>query len=660
MLAIKKEMNKECKKVMKNNTKTSKYKKMMVTLAATAALAPLAVLPSSFHQEIASAYAAEQAAPATSNLIVHKVQYTGEKPQITNDGSEQTLPSGVENFDPSKYGDVKFTLVDVTTYAKTKSVDDIQAEVNGLTQAQYNNWISTNGTSVGEKSVGADGSVNFNDLAAANSDGSGHVYVILETKSAKGLVNQIAQPMVISLPMTNKAGDGFLNDVNIYPKNEVQDLELTLVKYSEAIKSGNQLQGAEFDLYQGQPGSGTKINKTPLTSDTSGKVLVTGLTKGDYYLVETKAPGNHVISGSAKNNADNKLTFSITDDGVDKDSLHIDFVNYVKPDSEKKVTNGTNPTNEENKDNGKNSFGVGDAVDYTNTIKVPTDIAGGEIKNGENDVTTNWYTVFNYKDIAGTGLTYSGKDTSVTVKGSDGTVLELGKDYTYKAETNGFVIDFIINNGKVSDKVAALAGKEITVSYQMTINEDAKVDTALENSFDLSWNNNPTPGTDSEHITGKIPVYTGGAKFEKVDAQNSAEKLAGAKFVLINSEGKYFAGWGDVNSDGIKEAKWSDTQPTSGDGVLVSDSDGKFDIAGLEYGNYKLKEIAAPDGYAILTTTKDFTISDQTYVGSLNTIDNTKKSELPITGSTQLMIAIVGGILMVTVAGVYYKKRVQH
>lgn len=168
-----------------------------------------------------TAYAAVKTratAPATSDLIIHKVQYTGEKPSITNDGNEVTLPSGVENYDPAKYGEVKFTVVDITAYMKDKEESDVQAELNALSQEDYADWIAKNGVDAKEASVGADGTLQFSGLAATDEDGSEHVYAVLETKSAKGLVAQTAQPIIVNLPWTNQEGDGFLSTVSLYPK----------------------------------------------------------------------------------------------------------------------------------------------------------------------------------------------------------------------------------------------------------------------------------------------------------------------------------------------------------------------------------------------------------------------------------------------------------
>lgn len=473
-----------------------KKRKLLIMIGLATSLFTLEVLPMGLPLVNSTVYAAEQTAPNTQNLSVQKVMYEGVKPSITNDGEEKQLPDGAEKFNPEKYGDVEFTLVDITSYFNNKGEKGIQEELNGLTAEEYSNWINTHkeaNTTPVTHSVNNDGKVNYDNVLATNQDGTGHVYAILETKSAKGLIEQIAQPIVVSLPMTNVVGNGWLNTINLYPKNKVKSLSFKLTKYGEEISDTNKLAGATFDLYSGVPGNGTKLNKDVLTTNKDGVITVDNLTKGNYYFVETSAPKNYVIGSNALNDNNNKLKFSIGSNGVDKNSLHIEFINYLKPESNKEVTNGTAPRTNES------SFTIGDTVDYENTIRVPKDIAGGKIINGDSTETTSAYSVFNYKDIAGTGLSYLGQAKDVNVTAQDGTKLELNTDYTYEGLQNGFKINFIMNNGKVSNKVASLAGQNLKVSYPMILNEDALIDGPVENSFDLSWNNNPAPDSTVNH-----------------------------------------------------------------------------------------------------------------------------------------------------------------
>ena len=60
------------------------------------------------------------------------------------------------------------------------------------------------------------------------------------------------------------------------------------------------------------------------------------------------------------------------------------------------------------------------------------------------------------------------------------------------------------------------------------------------------------------------------------------------------------------------EWKEATTAPTDAV-VLVSDSEGRLEITGLEYGDYKLEEKEAPKGFAKLNGTVDFKVEKGSY-----------------------------------------------
>ncbi len=106
--------------------------------------------------------------------------------------------------------------------------------------------------------------------------------------------------------------------------------------------------------------------------------------------------------------------------------------------------------------------------------------------------------------------------------------------------------------------------------------------------------------------------------------------------------------------------------------VLVSDEDGKFEITGLEYGNYVLEEKSAPAGYAKLQDSDD-QLKFEVKLGSYSTDDvnikyNTtdesdsakqiknKKVTIPQTGGIGSLIFVVAGLAIMAGAYAAYRK----
>ena len=190
------------------------------------------------------------------------------------------------------------------------------------------------------------------------------------------------------------------------------------------------------------------------------------------------------------------------------------------------------------------------------------------------------------------------------------------------------------------------AGKTLEIIYTVKLTEDTEVDQDIKNNFyvDLGQNNGQEDQKETPEVTPP-PVTTGGKKFVKHEKDKEAQTLKGAEFVITNKAGtKYLQGtennykWVDVVDTNYKDAF-----------ILTSGDNGLFEIKGLAYGDYKLVETKAPDGFAIGGPI-DFIVSKGSYTeaASLGKIPNVSRGGfLPSTGGMGIVIfLLIGGALM--------------
>lgn len=391
-----------------------------------------------------------------------------------------------------------------------------------------------------------------------------------------------------------------------------------------------------FDVYKDTP-TGTPVAGAATGAD--GTVTFTGLKAGKYYIVENKAKSTLTSDEQLANSAAvpveiNLPVFKATGGWytTGTDAVHVYPKNTVdKPSIDKVVS-----------EDAKHDTAL---VGETKTFKVTSTMPEG-IKD---------YKVLKFTDKFSAGLTYTG---NLVVK-NGGTVVNPSNYSTTGTDavgTKGAAISIAFNE----DYIKTLNPKDvITITYDAVINETAVMGEANPNDVKLTYGTNPD--STKEVKPNETPeLHTGGAKFEKIDKATSA-KLAGAKFVVTNAEGKYLKVT-DATATTIAKNEWIEATDAkaavnAGAKVFTSAADGTFEVKGLPYGKkgddnatgetkYKLVEVEAPNGYALLQQPVEFTISSTTYTGRINQVNNNKVT-IPQTGGIGSALVIAAGVLVV-------------
>ena len=425
-----------------------------------------------------------------------------------------------------------------------------------------------------------------------------------------------------------------------FPKGEGKD-SYTGAKLDSGTYFGTEdtLPGVFFKVYQysdsaadhiGAAAQGTVVEGQ---TDSKGQITFKGLREGKYIIVEDKTKST--IAGKEEL-ANSKAVPVVVELPVYKaeggtfttgaDALYVYPKNTVdKPSIDKVVS-----------EDAKHDTAL---VGETKTFKVTSTMPEG-IKD---------YKVLKFTDKFSAGLTYTGK---LVVKNgaTDVDPSNYSTTGTDPVGTKGAAISIAFKE----DYIKTLSPKDvITITYDAVINEEAVMGAANPNDVKLTYGTNPD-STKEVKPNENPELHTGGAKFEKVDKATSA-KLAGAKFVVTNEAGdKYLK---QTAASGTTPAKNEWVANKADATVFTSAADGTFEVKGLPYGvkgndnatgetKYKLVEVEAPTGYALLQQPVEFTISSTTYTGAINQVNNNKVT-IPQTGGIGSALVIAAGVLVV-------------
>lgn len=457
------------------------------------------------------------------------------------------------------------------------------------------------------------------------------MYLVIETQAPQA-VTVPAEPFLVSIPMTRigdtAAGEQWLYDVTVYPKNSIAKGTVKLVKQGkQGDAAPTPLEGVQFSLFRKSDTEGNVYKEVTVTNpvtNASGEITLENLTKGRYYLLETGYAANkdkgYILNttgkfyfdinekGKAVKVTDPEITDNVADGSfaIDANGTTLTVTNY-KPDIEKTVT----------KRNGDKAhqadYGVGDDVQYTLTIDVPENVKS--LKTFKVTDTT-----------VASQLVQKEDSVVISAKNKDGGDATPAKStYTITvapdADNSVMTVDFF----KPSE-LADVAGGKITITYTATVQSgaivagDGNVNTA-KIVYSRKTGIEAVPGDQTYEITDKGVVYTFGLKIHKT-AKGGKENGNGLKevtFDLYKMVESYELEGGQVKTtirgvdytdenlaDAVKlgltenkNEKWIKIETLkTGDGGYVS-------AKGLPSGTYKLVETKTADGYNLLSKPVD-------------------------------------------------------
>lgn len=640
------------------------------------------------------------------SLTIYKYEYNPAEGAATlKDGTGEATDANNIPTDAKPLAGVEFTIYKIADIEQTTGADGnvklkYNPKVNGIDSATFNQNV----TDYSQISAAIDAAITSGDLQSAKlaaktvlnesentasvtfDDLDLGVYAVKETNAPSQVVSKTAN-FLVSVPMTNKAGDDWLYDIKAYPKNETVYAGINLVKHGTTIKADGtketvNLQGVKFALQSRPTGSESSVAWTDVstyTTGTNGKINVTGLAPNDYRFIETDLGDNkgYILNGKP-------YEFTVQNDGKikvgnedAKESVTITADNE-KPDLKKEVKKGDTYQNAAD-------ASIGDMVEWKVSASVPSNV--DQLK--KYSITDTMSDALTWVDdkAAELKLTYKSNNTKKTL---DLTNVGETPDYNLTKPTDGqaggsWTIEFT-DTGKSRLKAANIDSIEVT--FKTKLNGNAKIgkegnlnDAQLDYSNAIypivdpsNPNNGKTPGED--HIKDQAIVYSFAIDMTKVDGNDNKTKLSGVQFDLY----RYTGNETNPTEEQLKQnAVAIKTNLTTGIDGKIAESG----LNGLKNGRYFLVETKAASGYNLLkapvevnlnvdyvvkkttdkwydesnnligtkttVTSTKFTGGDTNNAGTYSvTIENRKGFTLPKTGdigTAMFLIIGIGGML---------------
>ena len=585
----------------------------------------------------ATALAAE---PITTDLVIHKMQVETGTGLEDHDGTEIGDFTGTNLEGATPLAGIIFKYWTISSTATPAQLAEIRglstiADIEGYATA--NPTVLTGGTETAASD--ASGVVNVAGLAEGK-------YLFGEVNGASENVSEyIGVPFLLELPQMKTDGTAYFGTgadaLHVYPKNvkKMPGLDVETVNDSNTRIGGGEFLVQKYNTATASYETVTGIGNGGTIALPNGLITLSELPAGQYRLVNTVAPTGYVVD-------DRPVGFTVSAGVVSFDSPNSPMASFTpasgsanpmitikfsaKPDVSK--TEGSGGTEQ-----------IGETVTWTVTMDVPSLIKD--------------YKKFVMTDTIDTRLDYLAN--SVVAKVGAVTLVE-NTNYTvdYNTATRVLTVAF------APATLEAYEGQKIEVSYGTKINETAVMGEEIPNNVELSFDNNYGHITEPGEIVPPVvpTVWTGGAKFKKVDGSNTAVALEGAEFkIATNAAGTTFLTWTQDLMDANVLANFV-SPVVGGDITLKSGTDGVFGINGLKGGTYYLVETKAPSHngtqYNLLKDPAPFEITKTSHEDA-NTMQvlNNSGLQIPQTGGIGTALFTIVGITLMGVAIALFRKK---
>lgn len=266
--------------------------------------------------------------------------------------------------------------------------------------------------------------------------------------------------------------------------------------------------------------------------------------------------------------------------------------------------------------------GVGETVEFTVTVEVPTNIAD--------------MTAFTVAD-APVNLVVT--DDSVAVLDDSNDVSIDLYDVNYDGE--GFVLTFKVTTDGLD--FSSIAGKTLTITYDAVVQESAASVGTTGNEVTLTYNDGVREQTDTADTTQKYFKIDITKWKDAAGTDNGGTLAPAVNFELYDASHSIVAVTTTTTGNYIYDANGTDNT------TLTTDNSGKLVVSGLPAGTYYLKETKAPNGYNLLSDEIEITLNETNASDLSYELDviNKKGFDLPQTGGIgTLMFFIIGGVLI--------------